>query len=332
MINIASWESAKGTIITRKNIPRVVKRKHQAPTNHWLTIVSSSYTGLIVSFNNSPEKQVSNMSIMPCTNHLGTCEHNILPIWIFPEVRRMTWIYTTFGGWLPIKIANQICVDGATSQTYCNAQENMEKADLRWLLLDSYGISSSQAMNPLLSIAQVLATATTQPPGEHPPLLLVKLPEKSGISDLWGSLGTLTESLVWRIKISSNKINKNITVATRMRTQKRKRKGNKQKIDNLPQTTNQNPKVSQDFSKRSLYFLFQKKKEKTSSCRLEEWRYRLQPLRSLQTARNGHELMGKLLGKNIMGPMAGQPTYPSKIKARETTPLIRPGYFSGGVH
>ena len=262
MINIASWESAKGTIITRKNIPRVVKRKHQAPTNHWLTIVSSSYTGLIVSFNNSPEKQVSNMSIMPCTNHLGTCEHNILPIWIFPEVRRMTWIYTTFGGWLPIKIANQICVDGATSQTYCNAQENMEKADLRWLLLDSYGISSSQAMNPLLSIAQVLATATTQPPGEHPPLLLVKLPEKSGISDLWGSLGTLTESLVWRIKISSNKINKNITVATRMRTQKRKRKGNKQKIDNLPQTTNQNPKVSQDFSKRSLYFLFQKKKKK----------------------------------------------------------------------
>lgn len=67
---------------------------------------------------------------------------------------------------------------------------------------------------------------------------------------------------------------------------------------------------------------------------MEEWRYRLQPLRSLQTARNGHELMGKLLGKNIMGPMAGQPTYPSKIKAwtlpawlRETTPLGL--YFSG---
>lgn len=40
--------------------------------------------------------------------------------------------------------------------------------------------------------------------------------------------------------------------------------------------------------------------------------------------------------KSIMGPMAGQPTYPSKIKAwtlpawlRETAPLIRPGYFSG---
>jgi len=97
------------------------------------------------------------------------------------------------------------------------------KADFRWLQLDSYGISSSQTMNPRVLIAQVLATPTTQPPGEHPPLLLVKLPEKGGISDLWGSLRTLTESLVCQIKISSNNINKNITVATK----KEKRKQSK---------------------------------------------------------------------------------------------------------